>query len=343
MLTGIFAINANSAAQKRKVHYVEKKGIVVMQAENLNYSGAWKKHKKVSGSTGSGYIVWTGRESFKQPDGGKISVKIKINSPGTYQFQYRSKVGKGSRPTEHNDTWVRFPNAHDFWGQSGKKKVYPSGSGKKPIVEGASKNGWFKVFITGTTKWTWNTKVHDFHGWNLYVKFKKPGVYTMELAGRSTHHLIDRIVLSKPGKNATRLNLRETKPSRRSSIKVGERLADINMGAALNEAENADKNNQNVDYKRKVAKSALTQETTQESSPLLVYPNPATSSFTVNVSDMEHAVVSVYNANGKLVEQSKPTGNQVEFLLNETFKAGVYMVNAVDANGKTFSTKVLVR
>jgi len=190
--------------------YEEKNGLLVMEAENLSSATGWVNSTAVNGFTGNGYIDWQGANSFGNPGNGTITTKIKINTPGTYLFQWRSKVGEGTNSTESNDSWLRFPDADDFFGQKGNGIVYPKGSGKTPTPEGAGSGGWFKVYLSGTTNWTWSSNTSDNDAHKIYVKFNAAGVYTMEVSGRSKHHLIDRIVMSKDFNNPTNLSLGET-------------------------------------------------------------------------------------------------------------------------------------
>ncbi|WP_378187024.1 DUF5060 domain-containing protein [Aquimarina sp. W85] len=191
--------------------YEEKDGLVVIEAENLSILGDWNKKNTISGFTGSGYLEWTGPNHFNAPGNGLINAKIKINSPGRYKFQWRSKVGEGESATEANDTWLKFPDADAFYAQKGSEKIYPKGSGLTPNPEGAGGQGYFKVYSTGTTNWTWTTKTSDKDPHDIFIEFDSPGVYTMLISGRSKHHVVDRVTLNKSSVNATIISLEETK------------------------------------------------------------------------------------------------------------------------------------
>ncbi|GAA4272456.1 hypothetical protein GCM10022258_17500 [Aquimarina gracilis] len=192
--------------------YEEQNGLVVIEAENLNTPGNWPKKSNVSGFTGNGYIEWIGADFFNDPGNGVITTKIKINTAGRYKFLSRTKVGEGTNTTEANDVWLKFPDADDFYGQRGSLRVYPKGSGKTPHPEGASGEGYLKVYSAGTTNWTWSTKTSDGaeNSSDIFVEFDSPGTYTMLLSGRSKHHLIDRVTLNRTSANATDLSLEET-------------------------------------------------------------------------------------------------------------------------------------
>lgn len=217
----------------------EENGMVVVEAESLNIASGWVSKSSVNGYSGSGYIDWQGADSFNVPGKGTISAKIKINTPGTYLFQWRNKVGEGTNTTERNDSWLRFPDADDFFGKRGSSVVYPKGSGKSPNPKGASSDGWFKVFLGGTTNWTWASSTSDHDAHKIYVKFDSAGIYTMQISGRSKHHLIDRIVLSANGVDATSLSIPETLcsngevPISVSSVSVNPEAASMANGTTL--------------------------------------------------------------------------------------------------------------
>ncbi len=194
-----------------EAQFAEENGILVVEAENLDLPTGWNVKSTVNDHTGSGYIEWLGGNSFSQPGNGLISVPIQINTPGTYIFKWRTKVGNGTNSTEHNDSWLRFPDADDFYGEKvDGSRVYPNGSGKTPNPNGASSNGWFKVYLSGTTDWTWVSATSDHDAHSVYAQFDSAGVYTMEISGRSDNHLIDRITLAKDNGNATNTSLDET-------------------------------------------------------------------------------------------------------------------------------------
>ncbi|SFZ95328.1 Ig-like domain (group 2), partial [Flaviramulus basaltis] len=192
--------------------YEEKNNIVVIEAENINTGGLWSVETATSGFSGKGYLEWGNGTFLNTPGNGKISVKIKINNPGVYQFLWRTKVGQGSDPTEENDTWLRFDDADSFYAQKGgdlESIVYPAGRGT-PNPDAGSIDGWFKVFTSGTLNWTWSTNANDHNLSDIYVQFDSAGVYIMEISARSDFHFLDRIVLSKGIADPTNLSHVET-------------------------------------------------------------------------------------------------------------------------------------
>ncbi|MEX0288575.1 MAG: hypothetical protein AB3N14_05650, partial [Flavobacteriaceae bacterium] len=133
------------------------------------------------------------------PGNGLVTFPIKITNTGTYRFTWRSSFRKGNNGTEHNDTWLRFPDAKDFFGKKANgNKVYPSGTGKSPNPHGASKDGWFKIYRSGNNNdFSWQARTSDNDAHDIYVTFDIPGVYALEVSARSDFHGVDRMLLFK--------------------------------------------------------------------------------------------------------------------------------------------------
>lgn len=129
----------------------EKNGMVVVEIESVSPASGWTQENSVTGYTGESYFRWTGGDRFNPPGSGTLTYKIKINTPGKYRFQWRSKVGHGTNSTEANDSWLKIPDADDFYGVQGGDIVRPKGICTNDCPEGAGSNGWFKVYLSGTT------------------------------------------------------------------------------------------------------------------------------------------------------------------------------------------------
>ncbi len=178
--------------------FEEQNGIAVIEAEAVNsLSSGWRRESGASGFTGSGFLAWRGSDSFNTPGNGTIQFKVRINTPGRYRFVWRNRIGiiASSRPTtEHNDAWLKIPDASLFFAQQGSSIIYPGGSGRTPNPQGASSGGWFKVY-TSTIDWNWTTNTSDRDPHQVFADFNSAGTYTIEISGRSNGHFIDRIVL----------------------------------------------------------------------------------------------------------------------------------------------------
>lgn len=191
--------------------YQDTDGLVIIEAENLLLNNVnWSVKTGFDDFTGDGYLSWNGNNNFNRPGIGLITTKINITKTGRYRFQWRSRIGVGTNSTEHNDSWLRFPDASDFYGEKNGARVFPRGTGKSPNPEGSSADGWFKIYLSGSTTWTWRTSTSDNDPHDIYVEFDTPGIYTMELSGRSKDHLIDRISLSNGATDPLNLDNEET-------------------------------------------------------------------------------------------------------------------------------------
>lgn len=189
-------------------------GVLVIEAEDLPLTGDWQVASDEAGAVGE-YIVWTGDSFFNDPSNGVMQMQVNLTEPGRYRFQWRTRIGRGSDVTEHNDTWVRFPDADAFFGAKGptdnERRVYP-----RPLCQddaftsmieampdvvsaacpvGAQRDGWFKVASSGARDWMWSSFTNDGEGFDVYIEVSEPGVYLFEMAARSDYSLIDQIIL----------------------------------------------------------------------------------------------------------------------------------------------------
>ncbi|PWJ39174.1 hypothetical protein [Sediminitomix flava] len=176
--------------------FQEQDSLILAEFEDAIFEGEDWKLVKSDQTTGSGYMVWQGDDFLGNPGNGLATFKLNINNVGTYRFIWNSAVTKGDNGTEHNDTWLRFADASDFYGKKNGQRVYPKGTGKSPNPNGSSKDGWFKIYRSGNDlDFKWQAKTSDNDGRDIYVVFDEPGTYLMEIAARSSWHGIDKFML----------------------------------------------------------------------------------------------------------------------------------------------------
>ena len=178
--------------------FAESSGLISVEFENNSFDGDWELRNDANDVSGQGYMVWTGSQQLNQPGEGMVTYLIQINNPGTYQFLWKSSFRQGDNGTEHNDSWLRFANANDFFGEkaSDGSIVYPNGSGKEPNPEGSSSDGWFKIYRSGNdNSFIWQARTSDNDAHDIFVTFSQEGIYTMEVSARSSFHGIDRFLL----------------------------------------------------------------------------------------------------------------------------------------------------
>ncbi|MEM8508024.1 MAG: hypothetical protein AAF717_09350 [Bacteroidota bacterium] len=177
--------------------FEETGGIISIEFEDNTFPEGWVVKSDGNGTSGTGYMQWEGDPKMNAPGNGTIVFPVRISQPGTYRFIWNSSFRKGDNGTEHNDSWLRFPDADDFFGRKNDGSVvYPNGSGKTPNPNGSSSDNWFKIYRSGnddTFKWQASTSDHDAH--NIYVTFESAGVYRIEISARSDYHGIDRLLL----------------------------------------------------------------------------------------------------------------------------------------------------
>lgn len=147
----------------------QNKGVIVIEAERaLHYSpsSAWVHENVLPGFHGEGYVVWRG-----QPDWGPeerpydsisdpsriLAYRINIVTPGTYKVKV---LNRHLKKDGDNDVWVSV-NA----------------------------GPWGKTYDWQVDEWS----VDERGKWALYQLQK--GIYTIEIAGRSSGFCIDRILI----------------------------------------------------------------------------------------------------------------------------------------------------
>ncbi len=174
----------------------EKDGLISAEFEKAKFADDWSMKSKGNSFSGKGYMVWEGSQQLHEPGTGSATFNLKITNSGTYRFVWKSAVKIGGNSTDHNDTWLRFGNADNFYAKNGNSIVYPKDSGKTPNPEGATKDGWFKVYRSGSDlDFKWNALTYDNNGHEIFIVFETPGIYLMEISARSSGHAIDKFVL----------------------------------------------------------------------------------------------------------------------------------------------------
>jgi hypothetical protein len=191
--------SVNPCSDSLSVVFIEKDAFIQVEMEDADLIENWKNVIS-NDASGQRYIVWEGEQSLGNPGQGLLEFKLSISDTGVYRFNWFSTVTIGDNGTEHNDSWLRFPDADSFFGEknNGNSIVYPKGSGNTPNPNGSSKDGWFKIYRSGndlSLKWQASTSDNDAH--DIYVEFNNPGIYTMQVSARSAGHGIDKFILYK--------------------------------------------------------------------------------------------------------------------------------------------------
>ncbi|GAA4828331.1 sugar-binding protein [Algivirga pacifica] len=166
--------------------FVEQNGLVVVEAESAAQLGnGWKiENAYAEAALGGAYIVYKGGNYLHQVPASTITTyKIKISTPGKYQFKWRSRNGQGAIASDQeNDSWLNI-EADEFYGEAGGK-----------VVIGAN---YAKLWVHSMDQWSWEGKgeYEEANGLRLFAQFNQAGTYTVNIAGRSNGHPVDRFAL----------------------------------------------------------------------------------------------------------------------------------------------------
>lgn len=182
------------AAQETPI-FLEEEGVVVFEAESAPRLGNWQEQTTIGGFTGENYLNYQGSNFFNDPGNSVLNFIVRITRIGTYRIQWRSRIAEGTSNTDNNDSWLRLPDASEFYALKGTSRLYPKGSGRTPNPAGAGGEGWFKVYQNVRNNWTWDTRTNDNDPYQIYAAFDSIGDYRFQIAGRSRNHAIDRVAL----------------------------------------------------------------------------------------------------------------------------------------------------
>ena len=157
----------------------EQDGRLFVEVESVPADPDWHLAKEFADYRGNGHLEWTGsnNNNVSSAGDGTLTYHFTINTPGNYEFRWRSYIGEGTNGTEANDSWVRFPTGSNV-------------DGEQPLF------GWTKAFMNTVGDWTWRTVTVD-HVGELIRQHFTAGEHTVEISGRSRGHVIDRFVLFK--------------------------------------------------------------------------------------------------------------------------------------------------
>ncbi|MFN6945096.1 MAG: putative Ig domain-containing protein [Cytophagaceae bacterium] len=188
-LTSVNAFSDDPDDDTEVCPFVEEDGIITMEAESGDLSGTyWVKRADIADHLGEGYLQFSGGSSMGTPseddNSNVITYSFRIDNPGRYSLKVRAY----RQETEDNDIWVRFPtgNAITMIGDS---------------VTGNVSAQWFKYLIGAKDQWHWFMKAQltgvphagNFH--DVYFEVSEPGIYSIQIKGRSRGFKMDRIAL----------------------------------------------------------------------------------------------------------------------------------------------------
>ena len=162
----------------------EVDGLLLFQAENTTLKGGWKLGLDPNNASGGQFIYFDAPNQYGSVNNvHTISYQFKINNAGKYHFKWTMRQPDGEIGSDlGNDAWFYFPGD------------IATGRGT-PLTR-------FRKFVGRSTEaFTWNGNVelgHNNQPW-VVVNFATPGVYTLNISGRSHGLRLDRLALYKIG------------------------------------------------------------------------------------------------------------------------------------------------
>jgi hypothetical protein len=199
-ITWLFILHWSGLVSSAQPVFLETNSRVIVEMESVAHNG-WTSGTALMGSFPITCLYGTSAY-LNTPGSNLLSYKIKISTPGTYRFVWHCKVGRGTSKTDHNDNWLRIPDAAAFYAKKGSSVVRPRGICTNDCPNGTGSNGWLKVYSNSTINWTWNTwtSANDPHG--IYARFDTAGIYTVELSLRSDYPFLNRFVMFNESKHS---------------------------------------------------------------------------------------------------------------------------------------------
>ncbi len=158
---------------------VESGDLIFVEAEDFPLRGDWAKMQSTD-SSGGAYLQFNGKNHYKSVDEKHtITQEITIPQAGSYTVKWCMRQPSDAEGDKSNDIWICFADAI----QKGKGKEI---------------TGFHKYYGRSKQTFGFNGSIemgHE-HSW-LSVKFPKPGVYEMQISGRSELLQVDRFLLFK--------------------------------------------------------------------------------------------------------------------------------------------------
>lgn len=162
--------------------YYEADGLLVMEVESQDPGARFDFENSVPGYKGSGYF--RGNLDILNVGGfSKITYPFSITEGGTYQFAFRSRIGRGTSNTDANDSFIRLVDADG-------NPVQPV-----PNQNVTTTESWYKVYMNVTGTWSHQASNKDNDPHSLSWTLEPATEYALEMSIRSKDHLVDRLIL----------------------------------------------------------------------------------------------------------------------------------------------------
>ena len=157
------------------------KGHIIIEAESAENLGEWIRHGSndqfswLKGFSGDGCLQFTGNEEHSGDPNSILTYRFKVDAPGDYKLQARALEAplETKEGDKANDCYVRLLGAPQYKGEFTKF-----------------------VLLGDSFEWSWNVKLESsYHQFESPIYTLKPGVYQLQIAGRSKNFFLDRLVI----------------------------------------------------------------------------------------------------------------------------------------------------
>lgn len=145
--------------------FLEKNGIVIVEAESITISEGWELQTNVEGYSGEGYLTWTPSTNVQANGQGLLAYSFKISNAGNYTVKIRN-YHPCEDFTECNDIFLKMNDTE-----------------------------WRKNFNHTLAEWDWNSRQDVNHVFSDATYALKEGTHTLYLSGRSQDFSIDKIAI----------------------------------------------------------------------------------------------------------------------------------------------------
>ena len=155
-------------------------GCVSIELEDFELTGSWRLgyDSRVSGGA---FATWEGLgpEAQNAAPADLIELEFTIDTPDTYRFVWAMRQPIEVGDSSADSSWVNIPDAARFG-----------------PIDGGSYGGFVPVSGRAKGEFDWSATADvDGSRSDVGVVFDRPGTYTLQLAGRSHGHELDRILL----------------------------------------------------------------------------------------------------------------------------------------------------
>mgnify|MGYP005841540609 CR=1 FL=1 len=175
-----------------QLHY-EADGLLVMEVESQDPGARFDFERSESGYKGMGYFRGN-LGPFNVGGLSEITYPFLIEEGGTYQFAFRSRIGRGTSTTEANSSFIRLVDAE--------------GNPLEPVPNEnvVTSDSWYKLYLNVNGSWSHEASNNENDPHSLSWNLQSGQEYALEISIHSKDHLVDRLILW----DTTRHNLANT-------------------------------------------------------------------------------------------------------------------------------------